>query len=132
MSLSYDPRPSTPMGFVAKLSPSWGGQASGGAEALWGRETMGMAGGAFASAGNRVDGELGYGLPLGSRFVGTPRLGLSTSELGREYRLGYGMKLRERAGNAPGFEVGVDAQRRESPQVGGASTGVLGRATLGW
>ena len=26
----------------------------------------------------------------------------------------------------------VDAQRRESPLQGGASNGVLGRATLGW
>ena len=132
VSLSYDPQPSTPLGFMAKLTPSWGGQASGGAEALWGRETLGMAGGGFAAAGNRLDGEVGYGLPLGSRLVGTPRMGLSASQHGREYRLGYGMKLREREANAPGFEVGVDAQRRESPQMGGASNGLLGRATLGW
>ena len=30
------------------------------------------------------------------------------------------------------FEVGVDAQRRESPAQGETSNGVMGRATLGW
>ena len=30
------------------------------------------------------------------------------------------------------FELGVDAQRRENPQTGGTSKGVLGRATGGW
>ena len=112
------------------LAPSWGGQATGGAQALWGRETMaGLANGGFAS-GNRLDGEVGYGLPVGSRFVGTPRVGLTTSEYGRAYRLGYGMTLLERG--ALGFELGVDAQRRENPDAGAADNGVLGRVTVGW
>ena len=29
-------------------------------------------------------------------------------------------------------DVGVDAQRRESPMEGGTSDGFLGRATIGW
>ncbi len=78
VSLSYNPTPSTPLGFAARVAPSWGGQATSGAEALWGRETMaGMAHGGVAS-GNRLDGEVGYGLPVGSCFVGTPRVGFST------------------------------------------------------
>ena len=40
VSLSYNPTPSTPLGFMARVVPSWGGQATSGAEALWGRETM--------------------------------------------------------------------------------------------
>ena len=65
VSLSYNPRPSTPLGFVARVAPSWGGQATMG----------GLAHGSLAS-GNRLDGEVGYGLPVGSRFVGTPTLGV--------------------------------------------------------
>ena len=30
------------------------------------------------------------------------------------------------------LELGVDAQRRTSPLLGGTSNGVLGRATVGW
>ena len=130
LSLSYNPTPSSPLGFTAKVAPSWGGEARSGAEALWGRETMaGMAHGSFSS-GNRLDGEVGYGVPMGSRLVGTPRVGFSTSEYGRDYRVGYGLGVLDR--ESLNFELGVDAQRRESPMLGGASNGVLGRASLGW
>ena len=130
VSLSYNPTPSTPLGFVARVAPSWGGQAQSGAEALWGRETMaGMAHGGLAQ-GNRFDGEVGYGLPVGSRLVGTPRVGFTTSEYGRDYRVGYGLGVLDR--ESLNVELGVDAQRRESPMLGGTSNGVLGRASLGW
>ena len=130
LSLSYNPTPSTPLGFVARVAPSWGGQAMSGAEALWGRETMaGMAHRGVAQ-GNRFDGEVGYGLPVGSRFVGTPRVGFSASEHGQDYRVGYGLGVLDR--ESMNFELGVEAQRRSSPMLGGASNGVLGQATLGW
>ena len=130
LSLSYNPTPSTPLGFVARVAPSWGGQATSGAEALWGQETMGgMAPGGVAS-GNRLDGEVGYGLPVGSRFVGTPRFGVGTSADGRDYRLGY--RLGALGGEGAKFELGVDAQRRESVVQGGTDHGALARATLRW
>ena len=131
LSLSWNPTPSTPLGLTARLAPSWGGQATGGAEALWGRETMAGMGapGGFAS-GNRLDAELAYGLPVGSRFVGTPRVGLRTSETGRDYRLGYGLGVLN--GGGLRFELGVDAQRRESPLAGGADHAGLGRVAVQW
>ena len=130
LSLSYNPTPSTPLGFTARVAPSWGGEATSGAEAMWGRETMaGMANGGLAS-GNRLDGEVGYGLPVGSRFVGTPRVGVSTSEYGRDYRIGYGLGVLDR--ERLNLELGVDAHRRESPMLDGTDNGFLGRATLGW
>ena len=130
LSVSYNPTPSTPLGFVARVAPSWGGQATSGAQALWGRETMGgMAHGGVAQ-GNRLDGEVGYGLPVGRRFVGTPRVGFSTSEYGRDYRAGYGLGLLNQGSLS--LELGVEAQRRNSPILGGTSNGMLGRATVGW
>ena len=130
VSLSYDPTPSTPLGFTAKVTPSRGGQATSGAEALWGRESMtGMAHGSFAE-GNRLEGEVGYGMPLGSRFVGTPRVGFTASERGRDYRVGYGLGLLDRRNVQ--FELGVDAHRREGPMLDGADNRFLGRATLRW
>ena len=130
LSFSYNPTPTTPLGFTAKVAPSWGGDARSGAEALWGRETMaGMAHGSV-SQGNRLDGEVGYGLPVGSRLVGTPRVGFSESEYGRDYRVGYGLGVVDQ-GKAR-FEMRVEAQRREDGMRGGASNRFLGRATLGW
>ena len=130
VSLSYDPTPSTPLGFTARVAPSWGGQAAGGADALWRRETMaGLADGGLAS-GNRVDTELGYGLRVGSRFVGIPRVGFAATEYGRDYRMGYGLTLFER--ETLNFELGVDARRRASLTQGGADNGLVGRVLLGW
>ena len=130
VSLSYDPAPSTPLGFVARVAPSWGGEATGGAEALWGRETMaGLTQGGFGS-GDRLDAEVGYGLPVGSRLVGTPRFAVGTSGHGRDYRLGYSLGLP--GGEDVAFKLGVDAHRREVPQAGGADNGFVARATLGW
>ena len=129
-SLSYDPTPSTPLGVTARVAPSWGGQAQSGAAALWGRETMvGMAHGG-AAQGYRLNGEVGYGLPVGGRFVGTPRVGFARSEHSRDYRVGYGLGVLETG--SLHVEVGVDALRSESPLAGGASNALRGQASLGW
>ena len=131
LSLSWNPTPSTPLGLTARLAPSWGGQATSGADALWGRDTMaGLGARGGLASGNRLDAELGYGLPVGRRFVGTPRFGVGATEHGRDYRLGYGLGVLNRGGLT--FELGVDAQRRESPLANGTSNGVVGRATVGW
>ena len=129
-SLSYDPTPSTPLGVTARVAPSWGGQAQSGAAALWGRETMaGMAQGG-AAQGYRLNGEVGYGLPVGGRFVGTPRVGFSRSEHSRDYRVGYGLGVLET--RSLHVEVGVDALRSESPMAGGAGNALRGQASFGW
>ena len=138
ISVSYNPTPSTPLGFTARVSPAWGGDAMGGAEALWGRESMaGMSHDPLMNGGGqRLDTEVGYGLPIGSRFVGTPRAGVRTSEYGRDYRIGYGMQVLEQG--RLNLQLGVDAERRESPifhlqeQSGGTDQRVLGHATVQW
>ena len=138
ISVSYNPTPSTPLGFTARVSPAWGGDAMSGAEALWGRESMAGMGNdpLMNGGGQRLDTEVGYGMPIGSRFVGTPRAGVRTSEYGRDYRIGYGMQVLEQG--KLNLELGVDAERRESPlfqmqeQSGGTDQRVLGRATVQW
>ena len=129
ISVSYNPTPATPLGLNARVAPSWGGEATG-TQAMWGSESMaGMAHGQKAG-GSRLDGEVGYGLPVGRRLVGTPRIGVTTSTYGRNYRVGYGLGMLERQELA--FELGVDAQRRESPWLEKPDNGGLGRATVAW
>ena len=131
LSFGWDPAPSSPLGLTAKLAPSWGGKSRGGAESLWGNQmAYGMNSHQMYGSGDRIDAEVGYGLPVGARLVGTPRVGLATSQYGRDYRFGYGLRILE--SGSVSFEAGVDAQRRESPMQGGTSNGFLGRATLGW
>ena len=130
ISFSFDPTPATPFGFMAKLTPSWGGQATSGAQALWGRETMaGMPQGGVAS-GSRLEAELGYGMAVGSRLVGTPTFGIGTSEYGRDYRLGYGLTVLQRG--SMNFELGLEGTRRESSMQGVTDHGALARLTARW
>ena len=92
-----------------------------GAQALWGRETM---------AGMADGGPAAYGMPVGGRLVGMPSFGIGASGHGRDYRLGYGLTVAQ--GGAMHFELGIDANRRESPAQGTAEHGVLGRLTARW
>ena len=130
LSLSYNPTPSTPLGLTARVAPSWGGEATSGAEALWGRETMAGLAQNGGADGTRLEAEVGYGLPVSRRFVGTPTFGVGTSEMGRDYRLGY--RLGALGGEGTAFELGVDAQRREIPLQGATDHGAGARATLRW
>ena len=72
----------------------------------------------------------GTGCRWGARFVGTPKVGISTSTYGRDYRVGYGLGVLEQGKMS--FELGVDALRRESPAQGEASNGFQGQTTIGW
>ena len=131
LSLGWDPTPSTPLGLSARVAPTWGGSAQGGAEALWGSQmAYGSGSHQMHGGGERVDAEVGYGLPVGARLLGTPRVGLTTSPHGRDYRVGYVLGVLEEG--SVSFELGVDAQRRESPAQGEASNGFQGRAAIGW
>ena len=126
ITFSYNPT-STPHGLSAQIAPAWGGNAMGSANTLWRGEVMNGLG--YAERGGRLDGEVGYGLPVG-RFVGTPRFGFSTASHSRVYRFGYGLTAAE-AGDVR-FELGGDVQRSESAHLPGANHGGMGRATVSW
>ena len=131
LSFGWDPTPSSPLGLTARVAPSWGGQAQGGAEALWGNQmAYGMGSHQMYGAGGQLNAEVGYGLPVGVRFVGTPKVGLTSSTYGRDYRFGYGLGVLEQG--RVNFELAAEAQRRESPTAGEVSKGFMGRATFGW
>ena len=135
VSLSFDPMPSTPLGFKARVEPSWGGRDRGGAEALWGGGPVSE----LAARGGRVSGgsvltDLGYGMALGDRLIGTPRVGFGTSAMGREYRLGYSVGVLR--GEGLEFELGIDAERREHmnllDSLGSTERALVARATARW
>ena len=132
VSFGWDPSPSSPLGLSARLAPSWGGSAMGGAEALWGGQMAYGAGSPpmYGSGGGQLAAEVGYGLPVGARFVGTPRVGVTNSRYGRDYRAGYGIGVLD--GGSMNFNLGLDAQRREAGVQGATSNGLLARATLSW
>ena len=119
-------------GLSFSLSPAWGA-ASSGMERLWSaRDARGLAPGGEFDAGRRLEGELGYGLGLfGARFTGTPNLGFGLSDGAREVRLGW--RLTSAVRGDPGFEVSLDATRREAASGDEPSEhGVMLRGAIRW
>ena len=129
LSFGWDPTPGSPRGFRARVAPSWGGDVRGAGRCGAADRCRGWALTGGQAAG-RVDAELGYGLPVGRRFVGTPRVGFGSSAHGRAYRLGY--RLVALGAEDLDLELGVDTHHRESPMLDGRDFGVLGRASMRW
>ena len=100
-------------GLSFSLAPTWG-SASSGMDRLWSaRDARGLAPNSEFEAGQRLDGELGYGVGLfGDRFTGTPNVGFGLSDYARDYRVGW--RLTSVVRGDPGFEVNLDATRREA------------------
>ena len=119
-------------GLLMSLTPSYGVDR-GGAQRLW---TMPdahalAANDEAATASSRLDTELGYGLAVfGGGFTGTPNVGFGLSDGGgRDYRLGW--RLTPAASGDTGFEVSLDATRRETANDD-AEHGVMLRGLMRW
>ena len=135
-AFAWNPRPTTDRGLALTLRQSWGASPAGGMNALLSRETLaGFAAndnpGKF-EASSRLEGEIGYGLPMfGGAFTGTPNIGFGLSASGaRDWRLGW--RLTSAIAGDPGFEIGLDAARREPANDDDPEHGAMLRATIRW
>ena len=117
-------------GLSLSLAPVWGTPSSG-VERLWSaRDAAGLAPGGEFEAERRLEGELGYGLAaFGGAFTGTPNIGFGLSDNARDYRLGW--RLTSAVPGDPGFEVSLDATRREAANEN-AEHGAMLRAVIRW
>ena len=119
-------------GLSFSLSPTLGAAGSGAAR-LWGaRDAGGLAPGGEFAASRGLNAELGYGLSLfGDRFTGTPNLGFGFSDTARDYRIGW--RLTSAIEGDPGFEVNLDATRREAANGNEPPEhGAMLRAAIKW
>ena len=83
LSLGWDPTPSSPLGLTARVAPSWGGQARGGAESLWGNQmAYGMGSHQMYGSGGQLNAEVGYGLPVGAGAPASGSVGESAARYG--------------------------------------------------
>ena len=119
-------------GLSASLTPSFGVDP-GGSQRLWALpQSTGLASNGEAAPSSRLDTELGYGLPVfGGGFTGTPNVGFGLSGDGaRDLRVGWRLTPVAASGDT-GFEVSVDATRREAA---GDDTehGVMLRSLVRW
>ena len=71
-----------------------------------------------------------YGIPaFGGALTATPHLGLGLSDTSRDYRLGW--RLTPARKGVAGFELGLDATRREAANAG-AEHGLALRFSIRW
>ena len=120
-SFGWDPGRGTGRGPKLTLTQTVGAQASGGMDALLGRETLaGLAAtdnGGDDLGNRRLNVGIGYGFAaFGDRFTATPELGLGLSQGRREYSLGWRLGLAQTGPTA--LELRLQATRSES--AGGA------------
>ena len=118
-------------GLSLSLAPVWGTPSSG-VERLWSaRDAAGLAPGGEFEAERRLEGELGYGLAaFGGAFTGTPNIGFALSDNARDYRLGR--RLTSAVPGDPGFEVSLDATRREAANDTAPEHGIMLRGAIRW
>ncbi|MDE0445639.1 MAG: hypothetical protein OXH96_03125 [Spirochaetaceae bacterium] len=112
-SLAWDPDPTSDRGPSLTVTQTAGATATGGADALLGRQTLSdLTANDNGFENRRLQLRLGYGFPaFGDRFTMTPELGVALSDAAREYRLGW--RLGPAPGGASSFELGVEATRTE-------------------
>ena len=119
-------------GLSMSLTPSWGVDR-GDAQRLWTLPDAHAlaANDEAATPSSRLDTELGYGLSVfGGGFTGTPNVGYGLSDGGaRDYRLGW--RLTPAASGDTGFEVSLDATRRETANDD-TEHGVMVRGAMRW
>ena len=121
-------------GLSMSLTPSYGVDPAGSGR-LWALPaSSGLAGsgaGSGAEPSSRFDAEVGYGMSLlGDRFTGTPNVGFGLSDTARDYRIGW--RLTSAVRGDPGFEVSLDATRREAANDNEAEHGVMLRSLIRW
>ena len=119
-------------GLSFSLSPTLGATSSA-AERLWGaRDAHGLAPGGAFEASRGLTAEAGFGLPVfGGGFTATPNVGLGLADGGlRDWRLGW--RLASAVEGDPGFEVSLDAVRREPANDAAPEHGVMLRGAIRW
>ena len=127
IALGWNPTPASPLGLTARIAPAWGAETTGSAWETATDTELGVLG-TYDEAG-RLEADVGYGLPVGRRLVGTPHAGVSSSAFGRFYRLGYGLRPLEQGSGD--LDVGVETRFGNSGS-GRAGTAILGRARVRW
>ena len=136
-SLSFDPRPDSDRGLSLRLSQTVGASATGGMDALLGRDTLaGLAANDDEDElqRRRLELKLGYGVPaFGGGFTATPELGVGLSDTERRYSLGWRLGL---AQDGPGarvtFGLEVEGSRREPVNDDAPEHALALRMRVGW
>ena len=109
-AFTFDPDPTTPRGPSLTVRQDWGGQATGGVDALFAADPLTQRPGATATQ-SRWAAEAAWGFPaFGGHFTGNPHVGVGLAPGTRDYRLGWRLVP---ATPASALSLDLQATRRE-------------------
>ena len=129
-SLAFDPDPATKRGPSFSLRQDWGGQATGGLDALFASNPLEKRTGGGEPT-SRWQAEAAWGFPaFGDRFTASPHAGLGLATGTRDWTLGWRLTPAENA-SAPDLSFGLKVTRRESDTAQPEHT-VAFEATVRW
>ena len=109
-AFTFDPDPTTPRGPSLTVRQDWGGQATGGVDALFAANPLTQRPGTTATQ-SRWAAEAAWGFPaFGGHFTGSPHVGVGLAPGTRDYRLGWRLVP---ATPAAALSLDLQATRRE-------------------
>ncbi len=110
VSLAFDPDPATPRGPSFSLRQAFGGQATGGLDALFTPEPLEQRIGSAPTSRWTAEAAWGFSA-FGGQFTGSPHLGVALATGMRDYSLGW--RLTPEGTASPDISLGLKATRRE-------------------
>ncbi len=113
-SFVFDPQPDSQRGLSLTIGQDWGGQSSGGLDALFAEPVSERTGSASES---RWNAQAAYGFSmLSGRFTGSPYIGTGITDSTQEYNLGWRLQPVYTPDRAVTFTLDVQATHRETDE----------------
>ena len=111
-SFVFDPQPDSQRGLSLTIGQDWGGQSTGGLDALFAEPVSERTGSASES---RWHAQAAYGFSmLSGRFTGSPYLDMGITDSTHEYTLGWRLQPVYTTGQALNFTLDIQATHRET------------------
>ena len=112
-SFTFDPQPDSQRGLSLTVNQDWGGQSTGGLDALFAEESISERTGSASES--RWNAQAAYGFSmLSGRFTGSPYIGTGITDSTQEYTLGWRLTPVHTTGKALNFTMDVKATHRET------------------
>ncbi len=113
-SFVFDPQPDSQRGLSLTIGQDWGGQSSGGLDALFAEPVSERTNSASES---RWNAQAAYGFSmLSGRFTGSPYIGTGITDSTQEYNLGWRLQPVYTTDRAVTFTLDVQATHRETDE----------------
>ncbi len=112
-SFTFDPEPQSQQGLSLTVNQDWGGQSTGGLDALFAEESISERTGSASES--RWNAQAAYGFSmLSGRFTGSPYIGTGITDSTQEYTLGWRLTPVHTTDKALNFTMDIQATHRET------------------